>query len=93
MRIQAIVKVVPEATNLTPNPFNPILILCERIALALPFKRNPANAENVDSLARLVAALPRVAWGNAAHSLPERTLDDMARVIRAPFSHQRRHFT
>ena len=45
---------------------------------AMPFKRNPINAEKVDSLARLVAALPRVAWDNAAHSLLERTLDDSA---------------
>ncbi len=45
---------------------------------AMPFKRNPVNAENVDSLARYVAALPRVAWDNAAHSLLERTLDDSA---------------
>jgi len=50
---------------------------------AMPFKRNPINAENMDSLARYVAALPRVAWDNAAHSLLERTLDDSAnrRVI------------
>jgi adenylosuccinate lyase len=50
---------------------------------AMPFKRNPVNAENIDSLARLVAALPRVAWDNAAQSLLERTLDDSAnrRVI------------
>jgi adenylosuccinate lyase len=45
---------------------------------AMPFKRNPVNAENMDSLARYVAALPRVAWDNAAHSLLERTLDDSA---------------
>jgi adenylosuccinate lyase len=45
---------------------------------AMPFKRNPVNAENIDSLARWVAALPRVAWDNAAHSLLERTLDDSA---------------
>lgn len=45
---------------------------------AMPFKRNPINAENIDSLARLVAALPRLAWDNAAHSLLERTLDDSA---------------
>lgn len=44
----------------------------------MPFKRNPINAENVDSLARHLAALPRVAWDNAAHSLLERTLDDSA---------------
>jgi adenylosuccinate lyase len=43
---------------------------------AMPFKRNPENAETMDSLARLVATLPRVAWDNAAHSLLERTLDD-----------------
>ena len=43
---------------------------------AMPFKRNPISAENIDSLARYVAALPRVAWDNAAHSLLERTLDD-----------------
>ncbi len=45
---------------------------------AMPFKRNPETAETLDSLARLVAALPRVAWDNAAHSLLERTLDDSA---------------
>ncbi|MFQ5613182.1 MAG: lyase family protein, partial [Anaerolineae bacterium] len=45
---------------------------------AMPFKRNPINAENINSLARLVAALPRVVWDNAAHSLLERTLDDSA---------------
>jgi len=45
---------------------------------AMPFKRNPVNAENINSLARTVAALPRVAWDNAAHSLLERTLDDSA---------------
>jgi adenylosuccinate lyase len=52
---------------------------------AMPFKRNPIHAENMDSLGRLVAALPRVAWDNAAHSLLERTLDDSAnrRVVLA----------
>ena len=45
---------------------------------AMPFKRNPIHAENVDSLARLLASMPRVAWDNAAHSLLERTLDDSA---------------
>lgn len=45
---------------------------------AMPFKRNPIHAENMDSLARLVATLPRVAWDNAAHALLERTLDDKA---------------
>ncbi|GIV79172.1 adenylosuccinate lyase [Litorilinea aerophila] len=43
---------------------------------AMPFKRNPIHAENIDSLTRLVAALPRVTWDNAALSLLERTLDD-----------------
>ncbi|PJF44625.1 MAG: adenylosuccinate lyase [Phototrophicales bacterium] len=43
---------------------------------AMPFKRNPILAENIDSLARYVAALPRIMWDNAAHSLLERTLDD-----------------
>jgi adenylosuccinate lyase len=43
---------------------------------AMPFKRNPIRAENIDSLARFVASLPRVAWDNAAHCLLERTLDD-----------------
>lgn len=45
---------------------------------AMPFKRNPITAENIDSLSRLVAALPRIAWDNAALSLLERTLDDSA---------------
>ncbi|MBS1249855.1 MAG: Adenylosuccinate lyase [Chloroflexi bacterium] len=45
---------------------------------AMPFKRNPIRAEKMDSLGRLLAQLPRVAWDNAAHSLLERTLDDSA---------------
>jgi adenylosuccinate lyase len=45
---------------------------------AMPFKRNPIDAEKIDSLARLVAAYPQVAWSNAALSLLERTLDDSA---------------
>ncbi|MGB1287986.1 MAG: adenylosuccinate lyase, partial [Aggregatilineales bacterium] len=45
---------------------------------AMPFKRNPVNAENMNSLARYVASLPHVAWENAAYSLLERTLDDSA---------------
>jgi adenylosuccinate lyase len=45
---------------------------------AMPFKTNPINAEKIDSLARYLAGLPRVAWDNAAHSLLERTLDDSA---------------
>jgi adenylosuccinate lyase len=45
---------------------------------AMPFKRNPVNAEKIDSLARALAQFPRLAWDNAAHSLLERTLDDSA---------------
>jgi adenylosuccinate lyase len=45
---------------------------------AMPFKRNPVNAEKICSLARFVAALPPVAWENAATALLERTLDDSA---------------
>lgn len=45
---------------------------------AMPFKRNPINAEKINSLARTLAAMPRIAWDNAAHSLLERTLDDSA---------------
>ena len=45
---------------------------------AMPFKRNPIHAENIDSLARLLATLPRVAWDDAANSILERTLDDSA---------------
>jgi adenylosuccinate lyase len=45
---------------------------------AMPFKRNPINAEKIDSLARSLSVMPQVAWGNAAHSLLERTLDDSA---------------
>lgn len=45
---------------------------------AMPFKRNPVNAEKICSLARYVAGLPTVAWENAAQSLLERTLDDSA---------------
>jgi adenylosuccinate lyase len=45
---------------------------------AMPFKRNPILSEKVNSLARHLASLPRIAWDNAAHSLLERTLDDSA---------------
>lgn len=45
---------------------------------AMPFKRNPINAEKIDSLARALARMPSLAWDNAAHSLLERTLDDSA---------------
>ncbi len=45
---------------------------------AMPFKRNPINAEKIDSLARQLSVYPQVAWHNAANSLLERTLDDSA---------------
>lgn len=45
---------------------------------AMPFKKNPVNAEKICSLARLVAAGLPVAWENAANNLLERTLDDSA---------------
>lgn len=45
---------------------------------AMPFKRNPINAEKINSLARSLAQMPPVAWHNAAHTLLERTLDDSA---------------
>jgi adenylosuccinate lyase len=43
---------------------------------AMPFKRNPINSEKINSLGRLLAQLPVVAWHNGANSLLERTLDD-----------------
>jgi len=45
---------------------------------AMPFKRNPINAEKIDSLARALSVMPQVAWQNAAQSVLERTLDDSA---------------
>lgn len=45
---------------------------------AMPFKQNPIRAENVNSLARLLAQFPRVAWDDTAFNLLERTLDDSA---------------
>jgi adenylosuccinate lyase len=50
---------------------------------AMPFKKNPINAEKVCSLARYVLALPAIALENASLSYLERTLDDSAnkRVI------------
>ena len=45
---------------------------------AMPFKRNPVEAEKIDSLARTVSVAPQIAWQNAANSILERTLDDSA---------------
>jgi len=45
---------------------------------AMPFKRNPIQAEKLNAISRLVAQYPRVAWDNAALSMLERTLDDSA---------------
>ncbi len=45
---------------------------------AMPFKKNPINAEKICSLARFVTQLPAVAIENATHSYLERTLDDSA---------------
>ncbi|MDX1415982.1 MAG: adenylosuccinate lyase [Candidatus Promineifilaceae bacterium] len=45
---------------------------------AMPFKRNPINAENICSLARYLAAMPGIAWQNAAQAILERSLDDSA---------------
>lgn len=45
---------------------------------AMSFKRNPIEAEKIDSLARAVSVAPLIAWNNYANSLLERTLDDSA---------------
>lgn len=45
---------------------------------AMPFKKNPINAENICSLGRYVAKLPEIALENATLSYLERTLDDSA---------------
>jgi adenylosuccinate lyase len=45
---------------------------------AMPFKRNPINAENICSLARYVATLTAAAWDNASQAILERSLDDSA---------------
>lgn len=45
---------------------------------AMPFKRNPIKAEEINSLSRLLAHTPLTAWHNAASSFLERTLDDSA---------------
>ena len=45
---------------------------------AMPFKRNPIKAEQIDSLARTLSQMPPIAWQNAANSMLERTLDDSA---------------
>lgn len=45
---------------------------------AMPFKKNPIQAENICSLARFVLHLPSVLSENTTHSYLERTLDDSA---------------
>lgn len=45
---------------------------------AMPFKKNPIQAENICSLARFVSGLPHVLLGNMTYSYLERTLDDSA---------------
>jgi adenylosuccinate lyase len=45
---------------------------------AMPFKRNPVEAEKICSLARAVSTAPLTAWNNYSNSLLERTLDDSA---------------
>ncbi len=45
---------------------------------AMPFKKNPINAEKIGSLARLLNQLPNVDTENISHSYLERTLDDSA---------------
>lgn len=45
---------------------------------AMPFKRNPVQSEKINSLARMLAQMPGLAWQNGASSLLERTLDDNA---------------
>lgn len=45
---------------------------------AMPFKRNPIQAEKLNGLGRLVASLVSTTWENASASLLERTLDDSA---------------
>lgn len=45
---------------------------------AMPFKRNPINAENICSLARFVGGQTAVLWDNASQAILERSLDDSA---------------
>lgn len=45
---------------------------------AMPFKRNPINAENICSLARFVASQTAAVWDNASQAILERSLDDSA---------------
>ncbi len=45
---------------------------------AMPFKKNPVTAERMCSLARVVSAMPIVAFMNASSTILERTLDDSA---------------
>jgi adenylosuccinate lyase len=44
----------------------------------MPFKQNPIRSEKLNSLARYLAQLPRIAWDNATGSTLERTMDDSA---------------
>lgn len=45
---------------------------------AMPFKKNPINAEKINSLTRYIHSLESAAWENTANSALERTLDDSA---------------
>lgn len=45
---------------------------------AMPFKKNPLNAEKINSLTKYVSRLPEVALENASETFLERTLDDSA---------------
>jgi adenylosuccinate lyase len=45
---------------------------------AMPFKKNPIQAEKINSLSRILSEMPSIAWQNEANSYLERTLDDSA---------------
>lgn len=45
---------------------------------AMPFKKNPINAEKIDSLTRLISSYYSAAWENSSLQILERTLDDSA---------------
>ncbi len=66
---------------LQSTPFNEVSepFKAEQVgSTAMPWKRNPINSENLDSLARVVPALTQVAWTNGAFAGLERTLDESA---------------